>query len=207
MDNAFIVTGLRYTRQGSLKVELNGEYIGEVDPLVFEFSVGDELSKEEADAARDLARRFSAQKKALGSLAVTSYSKAGLKRKLIQKGVEPQIADESVEYFSAKGYIDDNEYAKNKAAVMHSRKNFGRRRIRFELMKLGVGGDTVDQVIESLPPDIEALRRILSDFDKDKLIDRAEMNRFWQRSMRQGFYSDDIREALSEVSDEDYYDE
>ncbi len=204
-----LVTRLKFTPAGGVVVEIDGVVLGEIDPIDFPYRRGDILTIDELEAVRNLARRFDAHMKAARSLAVQNSTERGLVTRLRKKGVDPETAGEAVRYFVERGYIDDAEFARSKAAELHLRKNYGRRRISGELMRLGVSAETAKAVLEELPPDSEAIARALSRRRMGDLADRKERARQWRHFAAQGFSAEDIRAALSGEDDfgEEYSDD
>ncbi|HWP79479.1 MAG TPA: regulatory protein RecX [Candidatus Acidoferrum sp.] len=204
-----LVTRLKFTRSGGVVVEVDGEVIGEVDPAEFSRSRGDMLTADEIEAVRLLARRFDAHMKAARSLARQSSSERGLVTRLRKKGVDPTAAAEAARYYAGRGYIDDMAFAKNKADELHSRKNYGRRRIAAELARLGVPQEAAKAALEALPPDSEAIARAVARHRMGDLSDRNERARQWRHFSAQGFAAEDIRAALAGGDDfeEEYFDD
>lgn len=203
------VTRLRFTRSGGVVVEVDGEVLGEVDPVYFHHSRGDILTADEIEAVRLLARRFDARMKAARSLAVQNCTERGLVTRLRKKGVDAEAAGEAARYYAGRGYIDDAEFAKSKAIELHSRKNYGRRRIGAELSRLGVPEEIAKAAIDELPPDSEAIARAFSRRRMGDLSDRKERARQWRYFSAQGFSAEDIRTALAGGDDfeEEYFDD
>ena len=200
------VTALKFKPVG-VQVEIDGEIIGILDMAEFHHLKGDKLTDSQLEAVCDNARRFGARLKAARSLSAQSYTEKGLVQKLRQKGIDGDAAKEAAEYYTTRGYINDDDFAKNKAVALHSRKNYGRRRIYSELLSLGVTADTAKAVLDGLPPDREALDRALIRRKVGDLTDRKEKERQYRHFMGQGFSGEDIRSALKGDIEEEYYDD
>ena len=66
-----------------------------------------------------------------------------------------------MEHYRSLGYLEDGVFAQNLAQRLHETKNYAKRRIAQELRAKGVEQQTVQEVLETLPPDEAALRRSL----------------------------------------------
>jgi regulatory protein len=92
--------------------------------------------------------------KALQLLARRPHFRRQLERKLLDRGYgEDQVAA-TLERLAAEGYLDDERLAREFAAARAGRAGEGARRVRAELERRGVAGDTVTGALaDTLPAD------------------------------------------------------
>lgn len=149
--------------------------------------------------------RRKAVERAANILSMRPYSRAGLLRRLEEKGVDPEDAGYAVQYLAELRLLDDESYAREVCRAGKS-KGWGAIRIRQELRRKGVDEETSALVLEDFSPDEEKLRRfILSRLGGEK-PDRAALRRISDGLYRRGFSWDEINEAinacLEEIGDE-----
>lgn len=97
-----------------------------------------------------MADEVKARESALRILALRDHSKAQLRRKLIQKGFSPQVADTTIASLSEKGYLNDRRFAERWAsAALESGRCYGPR-LRSELRQRGVDASIASEVIVEL---------------------------------------------------------
>lgn len=87
---------------------------------------------------------------ALRLLARRDHSRSELRRKLIQRGFSPQVAETAIASLLEKGYLNDRRYAERWAsAALASGRCYGPR-LRAELRQRGIDQATASAVITEL---------------------------------------------------------
>ena len=202
------ITKLTYLRNGGLRVFVDGQALCVIDAAdwgAFGLSRGDALSGESGEALQQCAQRFEARKRAAASLVCQAYSAKGLERRLRQKGTPAQAAQEAVEHYRSLGYLEDGVFAQNLAQRLHETKNYAKRRIAQELRAKGVEQQTVQEVLETLPPDEAALRRSLE--KKYRTVDwsdAVQRRRAVRALLRDGFAWEQIAAVVGHVQEEEW---
>ena len=138
--------------------------------------------------------------KALRLLDRRDFSRAELIKKLVEKGEAQEDAEAVVERLNQLGVVDDRRYA---ALVVrqYAGKGYGERRVRAELQRRGVPRELLDEALEEMPAQDDALLTLL----RRKLgysFDRADVKRATDALARKGYGWDEIGAALQRLRDE-----
>lgn len=129
------------------------------------------------------------------------YTRAQLKKKLIQGGYPENIAEEALDYVASYKYIDDLRYAKD--YITCSQESRSRRRIENDLRNRGIPQDILtrawmewDNEGNTLNED-EQIRKLLEKKHFNKTTaEQKEIQRMYGFLGRKGFDLDKIRKAL-----------
>ena len=145
--------------------------------------VHEEVSDLLSDQGED---RFSspgeARKKAMDFLARREYGQAELTRKLIDKGFDPEVAEQAILKLSDEGLQSDTRFAES---FVQSRINQGKGpvRIRLDLGQRGIGDSTVEIALEEADADWHALAREI----RVKKFGRARPSDFKEKARQMRF--------------------
>lgn len=166
------------------------------------------ISPEETErlmAAGELCRAI---RKGLSLLEYGDMSARTLTAKLTRRGIPREVAEEAARWLSDRGFLQEESAALSRA-VEGTRKGWGLRRIRQDLLAHGYPAPSVEAALGSLnDPDDPAfvdfyasclaqLRRRLGR-DTPPPTDRAAREKLTAALLRQGFSADEIREAMRE---------
>lgn len=201
-------------RKDKIHIYIDGEYRLTVDEI-FWFSCGyisgDEIDEEELTAFEEAAGSRRAFNSALNSLDYRDHSEKEIRAKLIRKhGAE--YVDEAVEKLIELDLINDRRYAENYARELFEHKKFGKIRIKSELIAKGIASDIASETVNSLFEDEEPdnIQRIVDIIEKkyyNRMNDEVGRKKVFSALQRMGYTFSDIREAMSEFSDDEYYEE
>lgn len=201
-------------RKDKIHIYIDGEYKLTVDEI-FWFSCGyisgDEIDEEELTAFEEAAGSRRAFNSALNSLDYRDHSEKEIRAKLIRKhGAE--YVDEAVEKLIELDLINDRRYAENYARELFEHKKFGKIRIKSELIAKGIASDIASETVNSLFEDEEPdnIQRIVDIIEKkyyNRMNDEVGRKKVFSALQRMGYTFSDIREAMSEFSDDEYYEE
>lgn len=201
-------------RKDKIHIYIDGEYRLTVDEI-FWFSCGyisgDEIDEEELTAFEEAAGSRRAFNSALNSLDYRDHSEKEIRAKLIRKhGAE--YVDEAVEKLIELDLINDRRYAENYARELFEHKKFGKIRIKSELIAKGIASDIASKTVNSLFEDEEPdnIQRIVDIIEKkyyNRMNDEVGRKKVFSALQRMGYSFSDIREAMSEFSDDEYYEE
>jgi regulatory protein len=114
--------------------------------------VGASLDVPQVVALRDAAAALATYDRALNLLAFRARSSADLRRKLVEKGEPPALAEQAVAKLEALGLLNDEDYARQVARG----KLLGgasRRRVQQELWRRGVTRDVADDAVADVVAD------------------------------------------------------
>ncbi|MGL4403256.1 MAG: regulatory protein RecX [Fusobacteriaceae bacterium] len=123
-------------------------------------------------------------------LGIKNYFKRDLYIKLQERYRNSDVVLKILGKILEKGYIDDNDSAKN---FILNHGNYGVEKLRFHLIKKGVSKEVIEELLEeSRDSQLEQLRKMvikMQDKPKEKVIESL---------MRKGFAYRDIKEILEE---------
>ena len=201
-------------RKDKIHIYIDGEYRLTVDEI-FWFSCGyisgDEIDEEELTAFEEAAGSRRAFNSALNSLDYRDHSEKEIRAKLMRKhGAE--YVDEAVDKLMELDLINDRRYAENYARELFEHKKFGKIRIKSELIAKGIASDIASETVNSLFEDEEPdnIQRIVDIIEKKyytRMNDEVGRKKVFSALQRMGYTFSDIREAMSEFSDDEYYEE
>lgn len=197
-------------KANKIHISIDGEYRLTVD-ADFWFSSGyvsgDEIDEEQYKILADRIAKRRCFNRALNILSRRDHCEKELFNKLRRTDGD-EAAAHAVERIKSLGYINDERYAQNLAEELGSRKGYGLRAIRSELIKRGVDHETADNTINSITLDeSDNIRVLLEGKFSRKLTTEKGRKQVFAALMRLGYSYSDIRSALSEYNEnyEDYY--
>ena len=204
----------KHGRQNKIHISIDGEYLLTVDEIFWADSgyiSGDEIYSEELSAFREAAGSRIAFNSALNSLDLRDHSVRELRQKLIRK-YEPQHVDSAIERLLELGLLDDERFAANYARMLFEHKKYGRNRIKQELFAKGIASDITNTVLDEIfeAEETDNVERIVDIINKkyyNKMLDENSRQKVFAALMRLGYGYSDIRQAMSEFSDDEYYEE
>ena len=111
-------------------------------------------------------------------------------------GVSQTIADRVYDRLVARGYIDDEKFAKYWVENRNMQKGISVRKLHAELMAKGVDRSVIESVMQDSPRDEKRDLQIVLQKKQGKYA--GDEQKLIAYLMRQGFPYDDIREALTD---------
>ncbi len=139
-----------------------------------------------------------AKDEALKILLRKRHSGRQIFEKLLEKGFESGDAEEAVEYYREKGYIDDADYARRFAADAVKIKGFGRARIERDLRQRGIGQCDIDNALSGVQFDVAS--QMIKKFPACTSL--KEKNKIINHFLRKGFSLSEIHDAFGEIYEE-----
>lgn len=201
-------------RKDKIHIYIDGEYRFTVDDN-FWFSCGyisgDEIDEQELAAFEEAVGSRRAFNSALNSLDYRDHSTREIRQKLMRK-FDAQYVDEAVEKLAELDLINDERYARLYARELFEHKKFGKMRIKSELRARGIAAETVNEAVDELfdeeePDNIERIVDIIEKKYYNKMNDESGRKKVFAALTRMGYSFSDIREAMSEFSDDEFYEE
>lgn len=147
---------------------------------------------------------------AVNILAFRARSVRDLRRRLVDKGEIPAVADAAIERLQSLGLLSDREFARSFTRSRVLGPGLSKRRLQQELFKRGVARDVADEAITDVLAEDEV--------DEDAIIDRVarkklrtlakldlptRRRRLYAFLARRGYEPDDIRRVMDELLDAD----
>lgn len=201
-------------RKDKIHIYIDGEYLLTVDEI-FWFSCGlvsgDEINEEELTAFEEAAGSRRAFNSALNSLDYRDHSEKEIRAKLLLKH-DADYVDEAVEKLIELDLVNDERYAENYARELFERKKFGKMRIKSELRAKGISADIANAAVEELfeeeePDNVQRIVDIIGKRYYNRMNDEVGRKKVFSALQRMGYSFSDIREAMSEFSDDEYYED
>lgn len=201
-------------RKDKIHIHIDGEYLLTVDEI-FWFSCGlvsgDEINEEELTAFEEAAGSRRAFNSALNSLDYRDHSEKEIRAKLLRKH-NADYVDEAVEKLIELDLVNDERYAENYARELFERKKFGKMRIKSELRAKGISADIANAAVEELfeeeePDNVQRIVDIIGKRYYNRMNDEVGRKKVFSALQRMGYSFSDIREAMSEFSDDEYYED
>lgn len=203
------ITDIHQTSPGRLTVILgDGTEVKSTLSVITDMRLyfGRELDTADIEELKTASIRALAREKALEYLSRRQMSCAELKKKLIDKGEDEDVADYCVQWLEEHSLIDDESYA---AAVArhYSAKGYGAGRVRAELSRRGISRELWDGALDAMPESNDKIDRFITSRLKDP-GDRDAVRKLSQALYRRGYSWDEIRHALERhKADADYYEQ
>ena len=149
----------------------------------------DELSRAKYAACYYLSRR--------------SLTDRQLREKLEKKEYLPEVINETLEYMTEAGYINDADYAARYVQDALNLKRHGKRRIRQDLRQKGIDIEVIDEVLGETESDSSpALRALIEQKSAGlDLGDRKHRARVFNFLVRRGYDFDEINTAIREFTE------
>lgn len=197
-----------------IHIHIDGEYLLTVDED-FWFSSGyvsgDEIDDGDLAAFKEAAGSRLAFNSAMFSLDMRDHSEREIRQKLSRK-YDEQAVDSAVEKLLDLGLVNDRRYADLLCRELFERKKYGKNRVKSELFRKGIASNIINEVLdeyeeENEPDNVERIVDIIRKKYYNKLIDEKSRQRTVAALIRLGYSFSDIRQAMSEFSSDEFYEE
>ena len=201
-------------RKDKIHIYIDGEYLLTVDEI-FWFSCGyisgDEIDEEELTAFKEAAGSRRAFNSALNSLDYRDHSEREIRTKLLRK-YDADCVEEVVRKLVELDLVNDERYAENYARELYEHKKFGKMRIKSELRAKGIAADIANEAVDALfeeeePDNIQRIVDIIGKRYYNRMNDDVGRKKVFAALQRMGYSFSDIREAMSEFSDDEYFED
>jgi regulatory protein len=170
------------------------------DVVKLHLSAGSELDVEtEAELAAN-AKQASARTTAVNVLSYKPYSKRGLEKRLVEKGIPEEEAKDSTDWLEGMGLLNDEDFALS-VREHYLKSGCGASRIRQEMLKRGVSREFAYDLTEGLDCS-EVVSNYLASRLKGRAPDRDEIRRLTDALLRRGHSYEDIRAAFKAYGEE-----
>ncbi len=196
-------------KANKIHISIDGEYKLTVD-ADFWFSCGyisgDEIDEDQYQSLADRVAKRRCFNRALNILSRRDHCEKELYNKL-RRADGDAAAQDAVERIKSLGYINDERYAVTLAEELASRKGYGMRAIKAELLRRGIDRETAENTINSITLDeSDNIRVLLNGKYARKLTTEKGRKQVFAALLRLGYSYSDIRSAMSEYDefDEDF---
>lgn len=204
----------KHGRQNKIHISIDGEYLLTVDENFWAdcgYVSGDEIDGEELTAFQKAAGSRIAFNSAMNSLDYRDHSVREMRTKLLRK-FDADSVNSAIERLTELGLLNDERFAENFAAQLFEHKKYGRNRIKTELFQRGIASDIINNVLDELfeceeTDNVERIVDIIRRKYYNKMIDENSRRKVFAALVRLGYGYSDVKQAMSEFSDDEYYEE
>ena len=156
---------------------------------------GMELSESDYQALLAAAGKASAKARAVRIVAAAGVSEKELQKRLVQKGVDTQDAEEAVGWLKELHLLDDRETARQLVTSAVS-KGYGRARIKNILYEKGIPQEYWADALDTVPEMDDAIDRFLARRWQGTDPDEKEIKKAVDALIRRGHSWKDIQSGL-----------
>jgi len=206
-----VVTGIVASarKEGRFDVMIDGKARGIVSLQIVDqlsLRVGLELPDARLSELDEAIATLGTYDRALNMLAANARSRRDLRRRLIQKGEPEARVDGALARLAEAGLVDDDAFARQFTRSRVLGRGASRRRVRDELFKRGVVGETANEAIAEVFEDEQvdegalvetAARKKLRTLTKLDAV--TQRRRLYAFLARRGYDGADIRDAMQRV--------
>lgn len=182
----------------SVFIDSKYEFSLSLDELVkYKLKNNDELDKADVKKYKKISEDGKLQTRSLEWLLNRPHSTREFKNYLYRKKADSDLSAKLISEFSEKGYLDDAKFAAW-FIDLETRRHKSRRATRAALMKKGINGEALEEVLEAGEIDeTQAIKELI--VKKQKLSRyRDDPQKLVQYLARQGFSWQTIRENLKD---------
>ena len=193
--------------RGRVNIYVDGEFAAALEAIVAK-SAGLEIGSEvNADTLHSLvgeSEEESALRRAFGYVAKRMRTESEVRKYLAEKSYDARAVGFAVSKLKEYGYIDDGEFVRSYVSAKSASR--GKRRIKCDLTLLGANEKLVEEELESLGDQREAVAAAAEKYLRTHSYDYRKL---CAHLSSKGFEWDDIRAAVRELgkeSEEEEYD-
>ena len=160
------------------------------------------------DEEREFVR---AKEKAFRLLGIRAHSERELRLKLKTGNFSPAVVEDAILRCRELGYIDDGEFARQRARALATNRLAGNRKIAFDLQEKGVSGELRTAAIVGVDEELdetERIRRLLGKRPSGRTSDRPdekEKARLIRNLMGKGFPLALIMRIINETEEKEVH--
>jgi regulatory protein len=165
--------------------------------LIADYSLytGRELDEDEFDSLKSSAGAATAKARALRILGKRNMSRREITDRLQQKGESEETAEETADWLTKIGAVNDAEYASLIVRHYISR-GYGKMRVQDELYRRGIDKELWEEALTGLPETEDKAYDYLSSKLRGSAPDKAALKRVTDALYRRGFSWDEIKSAI-----------
>ncbi len=196
-----IITKIEDQKRNKNRVSIfvDGEYSFSVEKIAaceHGLKEGKELTADEIEKVLNESDGETAMKRSLKYVAIRQRTRAEIYGYLTEKGYSPFIVNKTIEKLEYYGYVNDAEFVKNYVEAFAKKR--GVRRIREDLLRLGVNAGLADKYLENIPQD-EACSK---DAEKYLRTHPFDKNKLYKYLLSKGYDGETIYGVMSAGEDE-----
>ncbi|MBD5129156.1 MAG: regulatory protein RecX [Ruminococcaceae bacterium] len=198
-----IITSLGGYKGDTWEIELDGKRKVYVNASIVEGSglyKGQVISPETLSEIMGEDALRKAKKRALYLIGERDMCRGELLKKLA-KTYGAEIAEQAAEHVVSLGYVNDGEYAPKLAEYLITRKKWGKRRVRYEMLSRGLDRELVENTLADIDED-ELDEELITLIEKryiNKIADYDDRRRTIAALARRGYDFGSIKRCIQAV--------
>jgi regulatory protein len=169
--------------------------------------VGQAISAEELQALVRAEELRHVRESALRFLGYRARSRVEIRRRLLQKGYDPDLVEEALVALDRSGLINDAEFSQSWVRARTGSRPMGPSRIAAELRQKGVDREVIDEALQAVDPDAETALALTVGRRKIEQLrgedPRAARRKLGAALMRRGFSSEVCARVMDLLMRED----
>ena len=163
---------------------------------------GMEIDSEQLTAILKRSDFVRAKERALWYLDRSDHSEKALYDKIVRAGFAKESCAKVMAWLKEYGMIDDNRYSERHASK-YSESNVSKREAYQKLLMKGIPRELVKETLQDVEFDEAAqIRAVIEKKYRNKLGDRADVQKVYAALIRKGFSFSAVREALKTYCEE-----
>lgn len=205
-----LITEIKPGKHNTYYIFADNEFLfSAYEEIIYKYSIaqGKETQKEVLIKAQKEQNLMYAKKRALDILSRAAVCEKALYNKLLQKGIDKEAAACAVQFAKEYGYVDDEALIKDLILHLAKDKKYGKQRIFSYLYGKGFERELIERsLIEFEDDPVPRIRELILK-EKADLDNRAALKKLIAKMQRKGYSFSHIRCALSQITDEEFYEE
>jgi len=164
-------------------------------------NVGDSLDEEKIRALQEENSIEEAYQKSLKLLSFRPRSKNEIRSRLKQYGFQTSQIEAVVDLLTSKGYLNDQQFARDWIENRSTFRPRGKRLLRLELMEKHIDEQTIQDALEDFPEDEQLIQKAVREYlPRLKGLDKKNFKKkLFGFLYRRGFSYEDINLVLEEA--------
>ncbi len=162
-----------------------------------------DITEAEITKIRDIANKGRAKSSAISYLSAKLRSQKEVYDRLIKEGFNVLTVEAVISELKSMGYLNDRLYVQKYLYDRSKLKPKSKKMLRYELMKIGIGTDIIDDVMQDWVIDDETLAEnlIKKKFGKYDMKDEKILKRMFYFLRHRGFSYDVIKKIIMKYGD------
>ena len=202
-----IITDIKIAKGNKKRqhIYIDNEFICTVDDFTAfknHLKVGLEIDRATLEQITLESESSTAFERAIDLISNTPKTKKQIKDYLYNKGYMPAVVNSVIDKMLEYHYLDDSQYAK--MYVDAYKQKFGKQKLRFNLQAKGVDKQIIDEVLDELEPQEDAVFTLAKKYLKNKEPTRENLDKLARHLVSKGFSWNDISPVISKFRSGEY---
>jgi len=165
---------------------------------------GREIDSDFIESVVKKEEQFRANNYALNLLSFRARSEKEIYDRMMQKGYEPSVIANTIQYLKEQRYINDKDFAEVFIRDKVELNRYGRNRIKSELLKKGISKELIDELLETTfqtDTEYETAKELAENKIKSYLKDKkdTQYRKLSSYLLRKGYSYDIVSRVVKEI--------